>query len=188
MFVCCNRKVVLLVKWHTIKCLRFNLGFSWYVLPALNCSCLLVIRQKLLLTTHHFHHTNTSEGENDITLFDDKSWRIAAQARVWLASALQGLVLLFCGRQTDLHWKQLQKSSGSVTKDRCWWRWGWIRGDLSSSSCCSVTAGWRAPSGSFSCQHCHLASLLCSTSVLPPVYSWATIVIFPVCTDSAARY
>ena len=106
MFVCCDRKLVLLVKWHTIKCLRFNLGFSWYVLPALNCSCLLVIRQKLLLTTHHFHHTNTSEGENDITLFDDKSWRIARQARVWLATALQGLVLLFCGRQTDLHWKQ----------------------------------------------------------------------------------
>ena len=166
----------------------FEVQFRFPLVCVACIELLLVIRQKPLLTTHHFHHANTSEGENDITLFDDKSWRIARQARVWLASALQGLVLLFCGRQTDLHWKRLQKSQGSVTKDRCWWRWGWIRGDLSSSSCCSVTAGWRAPSGSFSCQHCHLASLLCSTSGLPPVYSWATIVIFPVCTDSATRY
>ena len=78
----------------------FEVQFRFLLVCVACIELLLVIRQKLLLTTHHFHH------ENDITLFDDKSWRIAAQARVWLASALQGLVLLFSGRQTDLHWKQ----------------------------------------------------------------------------------
>ena len=101
MFVCCDRKL-LLVKRHTIKCLRFNLGFSWYVLPALNCSCLLVIRQKLLLTTHHFHHANTSEGENDITLFDDKSWSSTSKGVARQRSAGAGFAFLWAADRPAL--------------------------------------------------------------------------------------